>query len=199
MLFLIIVLFFVSIRIEFQYCHKRDKNQGSITFFVFGDIIRYQIKIPALSMDVSRQELWFKSLTKTKEEEKKITKEEVKKYMELSQQMVRRIEHFYQIISRFFKQVTFEKLQWETSIGTGDAAETGILTGVLWGAKTALIATAGKIFRWQKRPMIEIRPHFTDFVFETKFHSIIRFRIGHAILAINRILLQLISTRRGMK
>lgn len=196
---MLLILFFSSVRIEFQYYHKREVDQGSITFFLFGNLLRYRVKIPEISLNSDKQMLRVKSVTKTSEDEKKITKEEIKRYLEMSQQLVHQIEHFYRIVHRFLSRVTFEKLQWETSIGTGDAAETGVMTGLLWGAKMALVATVGKVFYWQQRPMIEIYPHFTESIFETKIHSIIRFRIGHAILAMNRMLLQIISHRRDMK
>jgi hypothetical protein len=199
LLLLFLIVLCTSIRVELKYNHQREGNRGSIIFFVFGKLIRYQIKIPEITLNEEEQELHIKSVTKTKEDDKTFTKEEIKKYLQLSRQLARQIEHFYRILRQFLQRVTFEKLHWETSIGTGDAAETGVVTGILWGIKMGLISTVGSFFHWKRQPMIQIHPHFSRLVFETRFHSIIRFRIGHAILAIHRMLLQIFSNRRDLK
>lgn len=196
---LFMILFFSSIRIEFRYYHKNETDKGAITFFALGNLIRYQVKIPAISFEGVDQGIEVKTTSKIKRDEKNITKEKVKRFRELSAKMVRQIDHFYRITQSFLQRITCEKFQWETFIGTGNAAETGILVGMMWGAKMTLVSFIGSRIQWAKAPIIQIHPHFTEPIFEMKFHSIIRFRIGHAILAMSRLLLQLILNRRDRK
>lgn len=198
-LVLTLLFLFSSIRIELRYFHKREKDEGAITFSTLRNLIRYQVKIPEISFEGLDRGVRVKTTSTFDEDEKRLTKEKVERFRKLSIRMVKQINHFYRIIRTFVQQITCEKFDWETCIGIGNAAETGIAVGMMWGAKMTFVSCLGSRIQWTKPPIIRIQPHFTESIFETRIHSIIRFRIGHAILAMSRLLVQLIMNRRDMK
>ncbi|HPU35192.1 MAG TPA: DUF2953 domain-containing protein [Bacillota bacterium] len=72
------------------------------------------------------------------------------------------------------------RLDWHTEVGTGEPAQTGVLTGALWGIKGfllsyfyALLAPGGV------KPHLTIKPSFKRACFNVKFDCIIEFRLGY--------------------
>lgn len=80
-------------------------------------------------------------------------------------------------------RIYIKKLKWHTVFGVGDAAETGILTGLMWNIKTLLTSTMAIMFKGVSIPDLKIVPYFNETVFSTKFDCILSIRIGHAIIA----------------
>lgn len=195
-LFVIIVLLFSSIRIDFRYQRKGENDEAVIIFFALGRLIRYQKKISEWMWEGVDEGFKYETTQQGKLEEQRVTQQTIEKAIEIYQFFVDRIDHLIHINKQFLNRVTCEKLQWKTFIGTGDAAETGVLVGVAWGVKTNLIAMISSFIQWKHPPKIEVFPYFTESRFDIDFHSVIRFRMGYAILAIQRILFQLLMKNR---
>lgn len=198
-LLVFLILLLSPLRLEIDFHHKREQDQGTIMVRALWNLIRYQIKIPEITWKGIDEGIEIDTVTKGEKREQRITREKIEKYQEVSQQLVRGVDHFYWILKRFLHHLTCEKFVWQTLVGTGNAAETGVLVGALWGIKSFLLSIVGRSIKWKKPPTIHIHPAFTEAVLEFKFQSIISFRFGHAILAISRVLLQLITNRRDMK
>ncbi|QKG84283.1 DUF2953 domain-containing protein [Kroppenstedtia pulmonis] len=129
-----------------------------------------------------------KSPGKKKRRRKRITLATLQRWARESRYLQERIVHLYDVLRRFFSQVVCERLTWVSDIGTGDAAETGVLTGVVWSVKTTMIGMLGSYIRWGRSPDLDVRPFFEKEILDTNLNCIIRFRVGHAILAVLRLL-----------
>lgn len=197
-LLLIIILLFSSVRIDFRYQRKGENDEAVITFFALGRLIRYQKKLSQWMWEGVDEGIKYKTKQQGKPEEKQVTQETLERAREFYRLMIDRIDHFVHILKQFLHRVTCEKLQWKTFIGTGDAAETGILVGVAWGVKTNLIAMFSSLIQWKQPPEIEVFPCYAESRLDIDFHSVIRFRIGYALLALQRILFQLLM-KQGIK
>lgn len=81
------------------------------------------------------------------------------------------------------KRTAVKELSWETSLGTGDAAVTGMAVGLMWVFKTAVISILNTRLRKLRLGTVEVTPGFDCVKFRTKFDCILRFKIGHAIIA----------------
>jgi hypothetical protein len=81
------------------------------------------------------------------------------------------------------RKIYIRKLQWHTVLGTGDAAATGIATGLLWNVKTIFSTLLGAGFKLKLLPDLHITPCFDGAMFITSFDCILSIRIGHAITA----------------
>ena len=96
---------------------------------------------------------------------------------------IQKISKLKDIVTGFLKKVHVSKFDWSTQFGTGDAASTGILTGIAWAIKGVTLGLFSKYFTVTDHPIIGVTPHFNKEVFQTRFQCIFRFRIGHAIVA----------------
>lgn len=99
------------------------------------------------------------------------------------------VHHLHQWSRDVLRRFHVERLSWHTAIGTGDAAETGVLTGLAWGVKSTVVGVAGAYVQWERPPQIRVDPVFHEPRLETDLQCIVRFRIGHAIVAGIRLLL----------
>lgn len=194
LLFILIGIWYSSIRIELIYQRLNGDDRGEIKVFALGGLLRFLWELPKmdwLGVDEGlKVEHDWKSIFPKEElvqqEEQRVTRKTIMEKIEIMKDQLKRIEDLRKIVHWFLRRVTCERLVWKTLVGTGDAAEAGFLVGIGWTLKSMLIGWLSSYLRWQKTPDIMIEPDFHQSRFDVFFHSIIRFRIGHAISAIIR-------------
>jgi len=74
-----------------------------------------------------------------------------------------------------------ERLEWRTELGTGDAAATAVLTGVLWALKSALVGFLARERAFLRRPEIRVLPDYRRTVLAFEISCIFRFTLGDII------------------
>jgi hypothetical protein len=202
LLLLLLLLSFTSVRIEFLFKREKGDDRGEVKVRALFGLIRYRVEIPQIVWRGLEDGVEAKGNVEGDSETTKVVKR--KKGFEINPRTIRKaekqfqemLEHFVNLrltVRWFLSKVTCEGLTWVTRIGTGDAAEAGFLTGMAWGVKTTLVGVLGSYIRWERPPELHIDPDFHRAVLETHFHSIIRFKVGHAILVAKR----LFVTRKG--
>ncbi|MCF6094039.1 DUF2953 domain-containing protein [Microaerobacter geothermalis] len=87
------------------------------------------------------------------------------------------------IMKTFMNHIRLEKLEWFSRIGTGEAADTGMLTGVIWGIKTMLVGSITRYLKLRTVPRLNVVANFQFSTLTTEFTCIVRFRVGYAMLA----------------
>ena len=202
LLILLILVPFTTLSIRFQYHREGTDDELGVAVYWIGGLIRYNFSAPLLNWTergdlVVRQEIQTgkgKNLTTQK---KRITLETIRRYTKFFQRLRRRIHDLNDTVRPFLRHVTCERLEWVSTIGTGDAAETGILTGMAWAIKTMLVSVAGKYVRWARYPKLNVRPCFGEKRLESDLLCIVRFRLGHLILAVVRLYLNMRKGSEG--
>lgn len=76
-----------------------------------------------------------------------------------------------------------EELHWVTRVGAGDAALTGMLCGLLWGAKGVVFGLLAERMAFTARPHVMVQPDFESVAFRTTFRCILRVRLRDIIRA----------------
>ena len=177
----------LSVTIFFQ--HAQDDDEWKITFRTLFGIVRYTIHIPLVKVETTSPSIVIAQKTsmgntpKSKEKRKKYTPKEVMDNFRKAREFTERVVRLYDIMKNFFRHVSITKFEWQTKIGIGDAAATGMIVGLGWSLKYSVLAVCSKYMKLKTTPMITIIPSFHQAVSETKFICMIDFRIGHAILA----------------
>lgn len=77
-----------------------------------------------------------------------------------------------------------ESFAWTTAIGSGDACITSLVTGALWGAKGAAIALLSRRLEFSTPPRLFVIPDYETRRLAISVHCILRFTLGHIIVAI---------------
>ncbi|WP_170839861.1 DUF2953 domain-containing protein [Lihuaxuella thermophila] len=193
-----VISWFIVVRIEIIFKREAGNDRSEIKVSALGGILRFHMKFPQLKWEGLGRGMGLKSEAEAesvatpdlnRQKRFRVTRQTIRKGKAVYRRMLRDIDDLFGTVRWFLSKVTCEKLEWRTTLGTGDAAEAGVLTGIAWGIKTTLVGVLGSYTRWDEPPRLSVDPAFHHAVLQTHFHSIIRFRLGHAILGIKRLLL----------
>ncbi len=83
-------------------------------------------------------------------------------------------------VKTFFHYAIVEEMNWESKIGLQDAMYTGIFTGVLWAIKgifSSMISMNSRVEQFH----LKVDPVYSQEIFTTILHCIIKIRIVHII------------------
>ncbi|WP_409297225.1 DUF2953 domain-containing protein [Peribacillus sp. SCS-26] len=86
------------------------------------------------------------------------------------------------ILKKFLKKVKIRKFDWQTVIGTGNAAHTAVLTGAVYGIKSTIIGVLTHYLVVDEMPHYKIEPLYQGEYSRTSLLCIVEFKIGNAIL-----------------
>lgn len=76
-----------------------------------------------------------------------------------------------------------DRLIWKTQIGTGDAAQTAILYGLLSGLKPILLSYLQCKIKFSQKPELEVIPDYQQTRGDTLIDCIFRVKLGYIIIA----------------
>ncbi|HEY8464166.1 MAG TPA: DUF2953 domain-containing protein [Bacillota bacterium] len=77
----------------------------------------------------------------------------------------------------------FQSLQWSTQIGTGDSAQTAVLSGLLWAVKTTVTGWLQDKYRFVKQPEVMVYSDYETAGLNMAFNCIFRVKLGYIIIA----------------
>ncbi len=81
-------------------------------------------------------------------------------------------------------KTTVRQLSCQTKFGTGDAALTGVLTGLVWALLTNFLSWfTHQVKQTTSSPQVSVDPVFADSTFAIEFRCIFEVRLGHIIIA----------------
>ncbi|MEQ6377811.1 DUF2953 domain-containing protein [Bacillaceae bacterium S4-13-56] len=192
-------LFLLSkITIIFHFYYK-NKDMDLYVEIKIWRFIKIKREIPLANIDLKEKEIELNEKTKVGEEtasdkREDVHFEELKNNLLFAKDILKHISSFSKIIKKFLSKVNVEKLDWESKIGLGDAAATGMGSGVLWTIKGWFIGWISHNMRLKVKPDLQIAPHFQHQFAYTNITCILSFRIGQAIL----VLLTLLKNSRGL-
>lgn len=182
---LILILLFSSIKIGIYYKRENENDRIKVDIGLLSGLIPIQIKIPSLkSTDQGikyEQKIEQKDM-KIQEEHKTVTPKKLSDYKRLMQTIKDRTRDFRKILVRFMRKVKVVKFSWKSQIGTGDAFETGLLSGIAWIIKSGFVALLSHFFQLHTNPELHIEPSFSQACFNTEIECIVKLRIGDAML-----------------
>ncbi|WP_149454381.1 DUF2953 domain-containing protein [Pasteuria penetrans] len=202
---ILIVLFciwFSSVRIEADLYKGPKAERGTVSIRAMYGLIRYQIKLDEIGfINKKKGFLWYARIretfqldhmkrTKRKEEKSvRIDDKIIRKSIKFLQQLILYLPFVRSLMGAFLGVVRCEHLVWRTEIGTGDAADSGWITALVWMGKTWTIQWLVRNVQFLAPPQLGVQPCFTQKRFVVEIHGIIHFQIGHAILAVKSLFL----------
>lgn len=190
---ILIVLFlfiFISLftKLTIDLTYKFDPNDQRLVILIkalFG-LIRIRMDIPELNdtnTEKQKSEKTDPSLDKNFTDIDSIDEDEALKAYRPIKYWMKNINELYKVVKKSLKKVRITQLVWKSAIGTGDAATTGIISGVGWGFKGTVIGMLSYYFSLKVQPQLEIRPIFNRKISNTYVKCIFQVRAGQAILA----------------
>ncbi|OEF97248.1 hypothetical protein BHF71_03685 [Vulcanibacillus modesticaldus] len=187
-LLLIILLIFSEVKIHILY--KKDQNNDfmEVNLWFLYRLIHIKKKISLIDADAKDRGIKYKSSTnvnsvpKPETKKERITVEKIIDWNKKFKHLLKRVHNLKKEVNAFLKHVKIDLFIWESKIGTGDAMETGIVTGVVWGLKGYILGLVSKYTVVKSLPFLDVKPIFTNKIYHSRFECILRFRIGYLIV-----------------
>ncbi|MDR4889242.1 DUF2953 domain-containing protein [Fredinandcohnia sp. QZ13] len=187
LLFLLILVTKLTIFIEAN--HSQDDDHIKIKFSIWFGLIRYTINVPMVAVDNETPSIVFKKEKKGNvptDEKKKKEKFSVHNLMDNlhdTKVILQRVTDLVPVFKHFLKKISVSRFEWHSHIGVGDAAHTGIITGLGWSIKGTIVGVMSHYLNLKTHPEYSITPSFQVAVSETRLRCMIHFRIGYAMVA----------------
>ncbi|MBM7692896.1 hypothetical protein JOC77_002327 [Peribacillus deserti] len=172
---IIIVFLFTKVRIHITYNQYQAPGQIHLTFRAWFGLLRYTKKVS------------FSGSKETKEdnlEKKKMrpAKEKRQSFIDAMRGGFSRKSGMIHALKKFLIKINIQELNWHSQIGTGNAAETAVLTGAAYGIKSTIIGVISQYLTFSKIPSYSVNSIYQGVTSKTRMNCIIEFRIGNAIL-----------------
>lgn len=191
---LIILLFLSYLRIELVFTRLNNDDEGYIRFSVLKGLFHYRLTIRKLDLKGLDEGIEIQTATEIDQDKTRISIETIKQARQRYHEVLKHFSYFQSTIQWLLNKVICEKFLWSTSIGTGEAMETGVAVGVLWGLMSSLVGFFGRYIQWRHTPELYAAPNFQQVKLESHIHLIICIRMGNAICGIYRLLMQMRKT-----
>ncbi|TCL68522.1 DUF2953 family protein [Hydrogenispora ethanolica] len=92
-------------------------------------------------------------------------------------------QHWLLVAEDLERRGRFERFRWYTRFGTGEAASTAIVYGLLWGLKATLAGVVGQRSRFARPPEIRIIPDYQALRLDMLFDCIFKVKLGYIMIA----------------
>lgn len=182
---------FLTIHIELTYRRKDESDSLLITLSLLRKGIRFKRKFPLHSEALREDE------RHTSDQHKNRSPRDKTAHMKQGLFPFHLgLKDLYIILSAFLANVHCDRLEWRSTVGTGDAAEAGLLMGMLWTVKTMLLGWLSRSLQMETVPQLTVTPAFNSPRLETSFHCILHFRLGHAIFTAIRVFVHVLREKR---
>jgi hypothetical protein len=189
-LVLLVLVIMTKVKVGINYFHAQDDDSLKVEFRALFGLIKYKLDVPLIKVDENSPTIVVEEKVKKGEEEEtkqkgteQFSAEELLDGFKDLKTLLEHVVSFHRIVRHFCKKVDITQIEWQTVMGTGDAASTGMLTGAVWAVKGSIIGILSHYFRIQNSPNLSVHPHFQLAVTQTSFKCMLQFRIGHAMVA----------------
>ncbi|MFD2168840.1 DUF2953 domain-containing protein [Tumebacillus lipolyticus] len=178
----------LPVTIEVQYRREGRNDRLHVGVRALFGLIRLGYEVPTVALLEQRMQIGFKRKLTAGDNPHAggwvtITVEKIQQFQRQVDELRARIGKYKRALRRFTKSFHIESLRWRTAFGTGDAAQTGSITGMAWAVKGSLASILYRQFTVESSLRYTVQPNFQAKGFRTDLVCIIRFLPGKAILA----------------
>ncbi|MED4586826.1 DUF2953 domain-containing protein [Brevibacillus choshinensis] len=195
---MVILVFITPVQIMLFYGRVGENDHVIVELSAWFRLIRRKYEIPMVFLKQSEAgpELVAKVETvqqknRTKEKIKDLTRKQMNKWYHNYRDLLEKIHDLQPMFSQLFKRIRCTKLDWHTVMGTGQASETGALTGIIWGVKSMLIGVISHSISLRVIPRMSVQPTWNQAMIRTQFHCVLHVTLGHIIVVSAKMYFQL--------
>lgn len=204
---IVLLLWMSRITIKLLFSKEQDNDRLYAEFRGLFGLVRFRYEVPVARLKNLQKGMQFQTESEW-HAGKKLTSKDDKLQINL-QKIIRNHRKFKMLADHVFDlhgwikevlaNVNCTGLRWKTDIGLGDAADTAVTVGLIWGLKATILGFACKYFCMKETPQVAVTPQFTQFRFSTELQCIFEFRLGNAIHAGLFLLVRIMKVKGGLK
>ncbi|MDQ2085753.1 DUF2953 domain-containing protein [Herbivorax sp. ANBcel31] len=197
---LAIIILLSKINIVIEYKKKYKDDVFVLSFFLYKGLIKYKYEVP--SVDTKGTGILYRFIKEKGKKEKKI--KEGKEYTTYSSiiDRIKNVKLFYsrhcsliKKIQNFLRcKIILKNLNFNMKLGTGDALQTSILTGLSWTFSGIIISFLYQFIKIEKKQII-IQPDYKGKSINLDLYCIFNVRIVYIIVIGFTVLIHFIKNR----
>jgi hypothetical protein len=179
------------IRVRVRYSRSGQLDQLVIVFQAVYGLIRYQVILPSIVMrglNVVYNEKRSGSIPGIGEHKHRhrriIGRGTVKRYAKAYRVILRNTRMFKQWARQTLKKIECTRWRLDFRVGTGDAASTAVVTGLLWAVSGCAAGAASQFLRLKASPHSQVSPNYSATEFTVVWEADFRIRLGSVVWAI---------------
>jgi hypothetical protein len=186
----------------------RHKSDDEIVLDVHGlyGLLKRRLVIPVVQfkgfadgVNLKEEFVEKKECQLLESKDEKITKRSIKESFDHVMLLLKNCFRFHEWMIDTLAHVHCSRFYWKTSIGVGDAAETALTTGMVWGLKTSMMGFLFRFIKLDARPEISVKPQYNKMEFSTEVLLMVRIRLFYVAGAGIRLLYRIIKIKGGLK
>lgn len=203
---LIVLLALSQVRIRITFTHQ-DKNDeillnlralfGLVQVNYYVPTIRFKNWAEGFELHTAQVNVTADRLMK--DQKKQINLEKMKEAYEKVQVLLQHCFHFLEWLSGTMRRIHCTQFNWRTSVGIGDAPETALLVGSIWGIKSMILRFLFRFIQLDTQPQLQVMPAFNQKLFVIEGACILQIRLVYLVSAGLRLLLRILKVKGGLK
>lgn len=195
---------FSSIRLKIRFAHREGDDEVTVDARGLYGLIRLRYSVPVIGWGEKGLILKTETINRIGErliagDDITITREKIEQFVQRSKWLLAYTARFVEWTKAVMARTVCTELTWVSRIGLGDAADTAIATGVVWGLKTSLLGLLFRHIRLQARPSLSVQPQFNRMQFTTEGVCVLKLRVAYALYAIFLLLHRILRVKGGLK
>ncbi|SHE44478.1 Protein of unknown function [Seinonella peptonophila] len=196
---LIGVIWYTNIWIKIIFDWDHEEQHIELIISPWFRWLKFRYVVPKIDWQGLNQGAKLKMKSSSREEEVRITKDSIEWFKDSVDRLLDQVRNMAHVSHDFLQRVVCEELTFQTQVGTGDAAETGVITGICWSIQSNLVGFFYPKVKWETSPHLDVIPNFTRPVFSLAFRSTFRFRLGYFLKAGLRLLRGYLRSKEAHK
>ncbi|MGG1659317.1 DUF2953 domain-containing protein [Brevibacillus sp. NRS-1366] len=202
-LVLLILLMITPIQATFDYNRSEENDHLVLTLVAWFGLIRRKYEIPILFLKeteggpqvVAKVETIQRG-NKVKDKVQDFTRKQVKKWYHNYREILEKVRDLQPLFNQLCRHIRCTNLEWHTLMGTGQASDTGALTGIIWGVKSMLIGFVSHTITLHAIPRMSVQPVWNQAIIQTQFRCVLHFYLGYVLITVVKMVLRLRKGRQ---
>ncbi|MCD9021253.1 DUF2953 domain-containing protein [Cohnella silvisoli] len=184
---LIVIMLFSHIRIRVRYSRSGQLDQLVVVIQALNGLFHYQVILPSILIrgwSVVYHEKRTGGIAgdvNHKQNSRWIGKRTILRYIRAYRTVLKSTRQFKRWARRTLKKVECTRWRLDFRVGTGDAASTAVVTGLLWAVSGCASGVAGQYITLKTSPQSEIAPNYSATEFTVVWEADFRIRLGTAM------------------
>ncbi|WP_165842206.1 DUF2953 domain-containing protein [Paenibacillus xerothermodurans] len=198
----------LSSKVECRISASRENKNDEILIDVHAlyGLVKKRLAIPIMNFISLSEGLGVKSQFIDKSENqlllelnRNIDKRTIQQLFDNLRQLLTHCVRFDRWLSDTLGHVHCTRMYWKTELGVGDAAETAMTTGMVWGLKSSLLGVAFRFIKLHARPELLVQPHFNGTKFTTEVTCTTHIRLFYVCVAGLHLVYRIFKVKNGLR
>ena len=205
--FVLILLFACSsMQCRFTVVRQRQDDEIVLDLHTLYGLVKRRFAIPVIRFLNVQEGVHFKAeqVNKTNNEltndnKSHITKRTIQEAFANYQVLLAHCFQFNRWFRETLRHVRCTELFWKTNVGIGDAAETAMTAGMVWGLKASLLGYVFRYIQLETKPVIQVVPQYNITTFSSEVQVLLKIRVYEIMYASLRLLLRIMKIKGGLR